>query len=268
MNEEESPDTSPTSSPAPLRYEAVTADDYSKYLLHAKKEILFILRAMRDKGDLITVYFNQGKDFLLTALLDVTEAGMLLDPGSNTEMNRRALESDKLTFIATHERVKIQFSVLGIQPAQYQGREAFRAALPAELLRLQRREFFRLATPIIHPIICVVPYKKANGAAEALEAVVTDISGGGVALVLPADVQGGFETGSLHERCNIELPEVGKVSTSLRVCNRFESMLPTGTKSTRIGCQFINLPASMLTLIQRYIMRIERERKARESGLL
>lgn len=268
MNEEETPDTPATDSQAPLRYEAVTADDYSKYLLHARKEILFILRAMRDKGDLITVYFNQGKDFLLTALLDVTEAGMLLDPGSNAEMNRRALESDKLIFIATHERVKIQFTVRGLAPAQYQGREAFRAALPAELLRLQRREFFRLATPIIHPLLCVVPLKAAGGAPATLEAVVTDISGGGVALVLPADAQGGFETGSLYERCSIELPEVGRISASLRVCNRFESMLPTGAKSTRIGCQFINLPASMLTLIQRYIMRIERERKARESGLL
>ena len=40
-----------------LRFELMQADDYGKYLLHSKKEILFILRAMCEKGSLITVYF-------------------------------------------------------------------------------------------------------------------------------------------------------------------------------------------------------------------
>ena len=91
-----------------LRFELMQADDYSKYLLHSKKEIVFLLRAMRDRGALITVYFNQGNDFLLTTLLSVSADGgaMLLDHGSNAEMNRKALASEKLTFIATHDRVK------------------------------------------------------------------------------------------------------------------------------------------------------------------
>ena len=73
-----------------LRFELMQADDYGKYLLHSRKEILFILRAMREKGDMVTVYFNQGNDFLLTTLLDISADGgtMLLDPGSNAEMNR------------------------------------------------------------------------------------------------------------------------------------------------------------------------------------
>jgi len=35
----------------------------------------------------------------------------------------------------------------------------------------------------------------------------------------------------------------------------------------RAGCEFMNLPGPMQTLIQRYIIKIERERKAHESGL-
>ncbi len=252
-----------------LRFELMQADDYGKYLLHSKKEILFILRAMREKGSLLTVYFNQGNDFLLTSLLAVTAdgAGMLLDPGSNAESNRKALASDKLTFIASHEKVKIQFTVKRIVRTEYQGREAFRAAVPDELLRLQRREFYRLTTPIAHPLRCVIPVKLADGSKSIIESTVIDLSGGGLAVIAPPEgVE--FETDHLFENCRIDLPDVGTVTATLRVRSLFEFTLRSGAKSKRAGCQFVDLPGHMLTLIQRYIIRVERERKARETGMM
>ncbi len=252
-----------------LRFELMQADDYSKYLLHSKKEILFILRAMRDKGSLITVYFNQGNDFLLTTLLSVSADGnaMLIDPGSNAEMNRKALASEKLVFIATHDKVKIQFTVKHLAPTEHAGREAFRAAIPDELLRLQRREFYRLTAPIAHPLRCSIPVKMADGSQTVFETTVIDISGGGLGVMAPPEgVE--FETDHLFENCRIELPEVGTVLATLRVRNVFEFTLRSGAKTKRSGCEFVDLPGNMLTLIQRYIIRIERERKARETGMM
>jgi len=252
-----------------LRFELMQADDYSKYLLHSKKEILFILRAMRDKGDLITVYFNHGNDFLLTSLLSVSaEANaMQLDPGSNSVMNRKALEADKLIFMATHDKVKIQFTVKRLAKSEYQGREAFRATIPDELLRLQRREFYRLTAPIAHPLRCVIPLRMADGSRTTVETTVIDISGGGLGVMAPPEGLE-FETDHLFENCRIELPEVGTVLATLRVRNIFEFTTRSGAKTRRAGCQFVDLPGPMLTLIQRYIIRIERERKARETGMM
>ncbi|MBA3904050.1 MAG: flagellar brake protein [Rhodocyclaceae bacterium] len=252
-----------------LKFELMQADDFDKYLLHSKKEILFILRAMRDKGSLITVYFNQGNDFLLTTLLSIAADGntLLLDPGSNAEMNRKALASDKLIFIATHEKVKIQFIVTRLENAEFEGRPAFRAALPDTLLRLQRREYYRLTAPIAHPLKCVIPVKLADGSTASVETTVIDISGGGLAVMAPPEgVE--FETDHLFENCRIELPEVGTVTATLRVRNIFEFTLRNGSRVKRSGCQFEDLPGHMLTLIQRYIIRVERERKARETGLM
>lgn len=252
-----------------LRFELMQADDYGKYLLHSKKEIIFILRAMRDKGDLVTVYFNQGSDFLLTTLLSVSADGnaMLLDPGGNAEMNRKALASDKLVFIATHDKVKIQFTVKHLAKTEYEGREAFRAAIPDELLRLQRREYYRLTAPIAHPLRCAIPVKLADGTKTTFETTVIDISGGGLGVMAPPEgVE--FETDHLFENCRIELPEVGTVLATLRVRNVFEFTLRSGAKTKRSGCQFVDLPGHMMTLIQRYIIRIERERKARETGMM
>jgi c-di-GMP-binding flagellar brake protein YcgR len=252
-----------------LRFELMQADDYGKYLLHSRKEIQFILRAMRDKGDLVTVYFNQGNDFLLTTLLAITADGaaMLLDPGSNAEMNRKALESDKLIFIATHEKVKIQFTVHRLTRTEYEGREAYRAAVPEEMLRLQRREYYRLTAPIAHPLRCSIPVKMADGSRTTFETTVIDISGGGLAVMAPPEgVE--FETDHLFENCRIELPEVGTITATLRVRNVFEFTTRSGARHKRSGCQFVDLPGHMLTLIQRYIIRVERERKARETGMM
>lgn len=52
-----------------------------------------MLRNLIRKGALITAHFDQGKSFLLTALLALSEDGeqIFLDIGSNAEMNRKAL---------------------------------------------------------------------------------------------------------------------------------------------------------------------------------
>lgn len=264
MNDQAHPDREEGPQP---RFELLQADDYGKYLLHGRKEILFILRAMRDKGALLTVYFNQGRDFLLTGLLAVDDGAMLIDPGSDAEMNRKALASDKLFFVATHDKVKIQFSVSGLKPVAYEGGEAYRAPLPTEMLRLQRREFYRLTTPIAHPLRCVIPLKLADGSQTRVETMVIDISGGGLAVMAPPEgVE--FETDHLFENCRIDLPDVGTIMATLRVRSVFEFTLRNGARSKRAGCQFVDLPGPMMTLIQRYIIRIERERKAKESGLL
>jgi c-di-GMP-binding flagellar brake protein YcgR len=47
----------------------------------------------------------------------------------------------------------------------------------------------------------------------------------------------------------------------------FEITLRSGARIKRAGCEFVKLPGQMSTLVQRYIIKVERERKARESGM-
>ncbi len=251
-----------------LKFELMQSDDYSKYLLHSRKEVLYILRALRDKGALITVYFNQGSDFLLTSLVDVVgEGALLLDPGGSAEMNRKALASDKLVLITTHDKVKIQFTLNRLELIEHEGRPAFRSAVPDTLLRLQRREYYRLTAPVANPLKCTIPVKLADGSQALVASTVIDISGGGLAMMAPPEgIE--FETDHLFENCRIDLPEVGTLTATLRVRSLFEVTLRSGTRVKRSGCQFVDLPAHMTNLIQRYIIRIERERKARETGLI
>jgi c-di-GMP-binding flagellar brake protein YcgR len=60
---------------------------------------------------------------------------------------------------------------------------------------------------------------------------------------------------------------VATVTVKLRICSVMETRGRAGANMHRAGCEFVNLPGPMLTQIQRYIIKIERERKARDSGM-
>lgn len=58
-------------SDAPSPQPAESMDDNSRFLLHSKGEIAFVLRDMIEKGALVTVYFQNNKSFILSALIEV-----------------------------------------------------------------------------------------------------------------------------------------------------------------------------------------------------
>lgn len=244
--------------------EVLHLDHYSEYLLHSPREILAVLRQVAAQGDLVTVYFNSGKDFLLTTLLAVNDRELLLDRGSNPEMNRRALEAGKIFCITRHDKVKLQFILTGLGETRFEARNVFTAALPETLLRLQRRQYFRLHTPITRPLICNVPVVMSDGSVRIYPHNVIDISLGGLSLQVE---EVPFAADQEWHDCSIDLPQIGIINATLKVLNFYELTLRSGQSSTRIGCQFVDLPAASQNLIQRYIVRMERERKARESGL-
>jgi flagellar brake protein len=253
--------------PRSIVHPLLEPSDYTKFLLRAKAEILFVLRSLLASTDHITIYFDEGKHFLLSAIIQVDDEGLTLDYGGDEKANSMALTVDRLFCVTTHERIRIQFLLRGLHQIDYQGAPAFRASLPDAVLRLQRREFYRLTTPIAHPIKCQLPVTtKAGTNSTIMEANVVDISGGGLAMMAPPEGLF-FSAGDVFENCRVELPGVGVVIVTLETRNVFEITLRSGARVTRAGCQFTHLPKTMLTLIQRYIIKVERERKARDSGM-
>lgn len=252
----------PSSKPNPLLEPA----DYNQFLLHTRTEIRYVLRSLVENVSQITIFFNEGKDLLLTTLAAYDDEGLIFDYGASSEMNRKAQEVEKLFCIATLEKVKIQFILKGLRTIEHEGRPSFRAAYPETLLRLQRREYYRLTMPVTRPLTCIIPLPDKDGQADSFSVNVVDISGGGLALVAPPE-HVPFAPNTEFPNCRIDLPEIGTVVATLKVKSVFEVTLRSGTVLKRSGCEFIKIPSPMITLIQRYIIKVERERKARESGL-
>jgi c-di-GMP-binding flagellar brake protein YcgR len=223
-------------------------------------EILYILRAIESKNELVTAYFNHGKDFILTSIIDVDgDAGSLaLDFGADEIINQRALASDKIILVTAMDRVKVQFVVDGMELVEHLGRPAFKARLPRELLKLQRREYYRLSTPLINPIKCAI--SRIGGG--KIEATIADISLGGIAIINYQNLIT-FEIGDRFPACRIVLPEIGTVTTEIEIRNEHEFTMKNGAKTQRAGCMFIDLPSGQQAMIQRYIIKLDRERHAK-----
>lgn len=238
----------------------VGAADNSDYTIHSRMEILYILRAIQRKNELVTAFFNQGNDFILTSILDVDpekEGTLILDYGANETLNKQLLESGRILLATTQDRIKVQFTVEHVAKTEYLGRPAFKLALPDALLKLQRREYYRLATPLVNPIKCTI----TKHAGDRVELPITDISLSGIAVTQRQSLIK-LEIGDRFADCRIALPGIGQISTAIEIRNQQEMTMKNGAKIHRAGCLFIALPASQQAMIQRYIIKLDRERRS------
>jgi c-di-GMP-binding flagellar brake protein YcgR len=238
--------------------ELTESTEDSRYLVTNRLDVIRILRGLAQRNEMVSAFFNGGKDLLLTSVLDVdTESNtVILDCGSNSDLNQRILRADKIIFVTALDKVKVQFTSPGIEPGTFEDKPAFLIPLPAQVLQLQRREYYRLTTPIVNPLKCKVSLEEGN----VHEFPIVDISAGGIGMILANSIALPLKVGSVYPGCRIELPGIGTLELTLRIQSLFEITLKNGTKSLRSGCQFVNLHSSMETLIQRYILKLERDR--------
>jgi len=253
----------------PVRLEIERPDEHARFLLRSKIEIIAVLRSLLQRRSLVTAYFDQGRSFLLTSLVEVdADAGrIVIDSGREEAVNHAVLLAERLFLVSTLDKVKIQFSLGRLSQTHNGGLPAFAAALPDQLLRLQRREYFRLTTPVTKPVRLVATLRRADGSALPVDTSILDISGGGVGLMATPSLATLLPRGQRLDDGRISLPDEGLLSANLLVCNKGEEATRGGARYFRVGCEFIGLAGARMNMLQRYITRVERERKARLSGM-
>jgi flagellar brake protein len=237
--------------------------------VRSKKEIVALLLNVMRKHTLVSIHFAEGKEFVLTSILDVdtVTGAVLFEYGADESANQRAVQSGKIVFVTREEGVKIQFMASKLEKAAFDGTRAFRIAVPEALLRIQRRQHYRLKTPIVNPVKCCVPVPAELGYSKReLQLTLHDISVGGVSLVsYPLDLK--LSPTMVFPDCRLDVPAVGSIWVTLMVSNVFDVTLKNGNRSKRVGCRFIDLPRGDEAKIQRYIISVERERNAKLSGV-
>ncbi|MCL2655861.1 MAG: flagellar brake protein [Betaproteobacteria bacterium] len=252
------------SSPTHIRFERqIESPEISQYLVRSPREILSILRQLAEKRALLLVYPNGRHPSALLSIITVSESdqALYLDISNDPELNGRLLSAEQSDCDTQLDRVEIRFQIGALTKASAGGGEAMRCAIPQALLRLQRRESFRLVTSVVNPIRCFISIPaSADKKAKSYEARVLNISVGGVALVVPEglDVAPDVE----FKDCRIDLPDTSPIVVTLKARNIFRITQVDGTEQVRAGFEFVNLKPAQDSTIQRYILRIERERAA------
>lgn len=250
----------------PVKFEPFLVAGNDRYAIHSHLEILFILRAIMQKNTLVTLHLDQGNGFIRTSILgiDAERGRMVVDCGADERFNRQALTAEKLIFITPQAQVNVQFVCHGIQETRFEGRRAFSVNIPESLLRMQRRDTYRIATPAINPLKCT-GLLAAGHNPGTVEATLLDISCGGMAVV-EDHRKIAFEPTTTHENCRIALPGIGVINVTIEVKSTFDITLKNGLACKRAGCEFVAMPEKMRVMTQRYIFKLERERTARRKA--
>lgn len=234
-------------------------DNVDAFTITSRNEIGFYLVQLINDAVPITVMFDEGRDSLLTMLLDVDDKNnaVIFDWGSSESVNRRLLQTQRAFFVANPNGVRNQFISSRIWETTYKKRPAFATRIPDKFVRMQRREFFRLALPISQRRPCKFTAGEAN---TTWEMTVVDIGIGGVALESPSESLP-FEIGQIIPRVAVDLGEYGKVEVALEV--RYVGTVSRGQKhATRLGCHFVKLSRAQENELQRFVTHVQCEMRA------
>ena len=242
-------------------------ENWHDFEVVSRKEIIALLRGIGEKKQLIRMLIHGESDICVTSILDVDTDNnvVILDRSINQEQNRRIVLASGISFETTLDKIRILFGSESVQECTFENAPALQIALPPTLIRLQRREYYRMATPVSNPVRVVIPLPEELGGA-ATPFPLADISCGGIA-IMDNRLMLGDTIGKDYPGCRIDLPDIGTVTVTLQIRNSLDMTLLNNKLNRRLGCQFVDLPRAMLAHVQRYITKLERERNARIAGL-
>lgn len=236
----------------------VEANVDGRFLTTGPRPVAFMLSGFARENEQFSVVFNRGTDMFLSTLIAVdTEKGRLIfDYSGSIETNKGVLASEQNVFVGRPGGITVQFTCGQATEIMYEGAKAFSAPMPKLVIRMQRREFFRISTPRIRPLMFFG--RLPDGSLLNLPA--HDISVAGIGLDA-ATLPDGLEFGQVLSSCRLNLPDDGNdlfFTATLRHLREHE--VRAGLQQWRIGLLFNKLTGSDESRIQRYIAKLERER--------
>ena len=246
----------------PLKIEVVTADEENDFILRDEKEILAVLRDVVDRRSRVALYYNDDNSMVLTLLLAADESGVWVDAAASPIDNRHIERSNRIVFISTHNQAKVQWVSAEVTQGLFQNRSAFFLPLPRRLLRLQRRNYYRLLNREPDALKCYI-HAHPQRARTRHELTIMDLSIGGVALVcVQDDVR--LEVGKRYTDCEIELPGIGSIHPVIEVKSLFEVTDRSGEVKRRAGCEFIQPNGDIVMKLQRYVAQVQQQQLAQK----
>jgi c-di-GMP-binding flagellar brake protein YcgR len=232
--------------------------ELEQFRIRAPAEVGRVFRDMAKAGELITAY-TTSKEFFLTRILGVdTEHRLFLDYGTDERVNQRALESPQMLFVGRHYQVRVQFNTRPLNRVTLKDGPAFAVPFPDSLLRIQRREFYRLTTPIASRPICRITLPEG----AHLAAAIVDISLGGIGIIeTDKEHEGLWQPGTVIPGVVVQLSDEIRIQSDIEIRNLYPVTLANGQQQLHVGCKFLQLEPRMNADIQRYIHRVDLERR-------
>lgn len=232
--------------------------DISSFSIQNSKQIISHLSLLVKNKSLLGARFGANNESYITTLLGINEKEntVILDYGPKEDLNQRILNAAKVTFDTEYRGIKVSFTGAGLKKITHKGDAAFSMPIPKSLYWMQRREYYRVKSPLTKPSYCqlIIEGKKP------VNLKLYDISLTGFAMLnVSKEVSDLLVPGSSLTNCKLVLSEAGEGMVSFEVCNKYIINPDKIQKIQKIGCQFMKLSRQVEEVIQRYMQQIQRE---------
>lgn len=235
------------------------------YSVTAPLEIKSLLKTVQRRKALVRMHIKGSDASIVTTILDVDNAtnSVLVDIANDNEFNQRVMRAEGVSFDAMVDGVKVQFQSGNITAATHDGLPALRVPIPDTLLRIQRRESYRVEVPLSLHTHC--RFRLPDGKPGPVLRI-RDISAGGISAIDTGNELVDTEEGTILDGCELSLPEVGQVPLSLRLVRISDEALPNGKQQRILGLKYFNINNATQFKVQQFITILERRQNARRRG--
>lgn len=232
--------------------------DLSSFSIQNPKQIISHLSLLFKSKCFLSARFGANNESYITTLLGIDEKNnrVVLDCGSNKDLNQRMLNVNKIVFDTEYQGIEVSFTGSALKKVTYKGELAFSMAIPKSLYWMQRREYYRVKSPLSKPSYCQL----ILDARKPVNLKLYDISLSGFAMLnVSKEVSDLLVLGKTFEQCRLILPEAEEGMISFEIRAKYIINPAKVQKIQKIGCKFVKLSLPVEEIIQRYLHQIQRE---------
>jgi c-di-GMP-binding flagellar brake protein YcgR len=225
-----------------------------KYFLLSQVEILSVLNELAHRREPVSVYFNAGQHFILTVLLSARPDGLVFDLGGDEKANLILAKAQQCVFMGFPDGVKVQFTGLNPERFMWGDQEAFWVPIPERMVRLQRRDSYRILLPIVK-----APHAKLvdDDAKIIGNWIMHDLSVAGFGIFTEGEPS--FKIGDRIPQVTIDIAAKSPLFCPV-IVRHITFIERTRLGKYQVGFSFVDLSHVMDIAIQKTILNIEYER--------
>ncbi len=234
--------------PAPLGGMSGT-ESLDEFRVFTPRDIGLLLKQLLDGSVLLNLNGSDGRVFTSAIwTIDSTRGTVGFNADPNDPSLQSILHSREVTVVGYLESVKIQFDVQNLVLVHGNKASVLSCPFPREMFRFQRRNAFR-----VRPLMRSAPVARLRHpdmADTEFALRIIDISIGGCALFLPADVPM-MNAGVTLAGVRMELDTDTRLDVSLRL--QHVTALDSEARGLRLGFEYVRPGGDTLRTLQRFI---------------
>lgn len=220
-------------------------------------EIGGLLRQLRDTGTPMMLGAPAGAAIVCELWsIDTGQRRVNFTADVNNPVLQQLVDADEVVAVGYLDSIKLQFDLHGLLLVRGAQSCALQAALPSALYRFQRRSAYRVRTLDRHAPTARLRHPAIPDMQLALRVI--DVSIGGCALQLPADVPA-IEPGLTLHGTQLELDADTRFKATMQI--QHLSSLPGAGEHLRMGCEWRALDSDSQHALQRYIDQTQKRRR-------